>query len=504
MNKCILFAAILILFSLFESKAKIVFSPIDYGIYETESPIQRYYCLYKCHYDALVNDGIVSYKGISKLYIEVPKDFNPIPLSSETDFANVHLIIKNNCKNCYLFQMIEAVIKTNIKPKSLQKGYLNEKLPLGIHMLIIEDKKPWVNNRKGYQYGFFRKDILLIEDGIVKNNPIQSYSTPESEPECIIVTPSTERKFIGNLNFERANGSGYMTFLFNIENQYNLEISGIKVRTPYGTSLYGDALITISNSALVNLNNITIDGTYSMENKFGYGLNLNNIYKLSVCALVANAKWGIFGTNNLQEVELSDCNINRFDIHCYGKNVRFKNCTFVNLYNQFSSIYGSIKFYGCRFKNVVPCLIESSFNAYTPFDISFYDCIFELDKSRNYIIDLFGLPCAINSRKELSNKALPNVELRNCTLNLSEDAESLIIFNVGTNEYSDKLDYLSKIKIINSLINKEATLIISNIPIKTKNILKVSIIRMKIGPNGKKKNYRFYEDGELNSKLLLN
>ena len=223
-----------------------------------------------------------------------------------------------------------------------------------------------------------------------------------------------------NLKFVRTDKSKHKTFLLAVENQANVELSNIHIITPESNK-NDDAAIQITNSAMVELNDITIEGTYSQKNKWGYGVKLDNIYDLRIDRMYARANWGVFGTNNINKATLRNCDINRFDIHCYGRDVRCYNCKFTDLYNQFSSVYGDVYFENCTFTNFIPMLIESSYNAYTPFDLTFKSCTFNLTASKNYLMTLSGLEAAHNSRPELSRKALPNITIKNCTVNLADD-----------------------------------------------------------------------------------
>ena len=79
----------------------------------------------------------------------------------------------------------------------------------------------------------------------------------------------------------------------------------------------------------------------------------------------------MFGNNNVNKAMLQNCDINRFDIHCYGKDVSFEKCSFVDFYNQFSSVYCELYFRSCTFTSFFPILMEYSYNAYTGFDLVF-------------------------------------------------------------------------------------------------------------------------------------
>ena len=73
----------------------------------------------------------------------------------------------------------------------------------------------------------------------------------------------------------------------------------------------------------------------------------------------------MFGNNNINTALIENSEINRFDIHCYGRDISFKDVVFVNLYNQFSSTFGTIRFDRCTFRHFTPVLYEASYNSYT-------------------------------------------------------------------------------------------------------------------------------------------
>lgn len=127
-------------------------------------------------------------------------------------------------------------------------------------------------------------------------------------------------------------------------------------------------------------NRFDTDGNYSTINQYGYGIYLNNVYQTSISNMTAKAQWGIFGSTNVNTLTLSNSHINRFDIHCLGKNILMKNCSFrntlnkQNTYNQFSSMQGYVEFDSCSFIQFRPVLIETSYNTYTKFDLILNDC----------------------------------------------------------------------------------------------------------------------------------
>jgi hypothetical protein len=85
---------------------------------------------------------------------------------------------------------------------------------------------------------------------------------------------------------------------------------------------------------------------------------------------------------------IEDSKINRFDIHCYGRDIAFKNVEFFDLYNQYSSVFGTISHDHCTFTNFVPVLNGGSYNAFVGHDIVFNDCVFNATEKKNCFIKL--------------------------------------------------------------------------------------------------------------------
>lgn len=441
-------------------------SPLSFGLAEAKTGVERYKVLERCHKDAVKKNAPISYSGIESLDIEIPAGAASIPLPDEVDFAGVQMNVLNTQKNFVLFVSTNSATPIQVTKASIDSGNFKGSVELskGRYLLIIEDGNPWVENRKGYSYGAVRKDVLVVEDAVAKNSVTYPYNNSHSSPK-VSATPVGRPKAYRNLKFRREAESTKITYLLSISNAYDVSISNITVTTPQDNEFYGDAAIQIHNSAKVKMCDVRIDGTYSQTNHYGYGINLENVSFYTGERLYARARWGVFGSNNVNGAVLRDCDINRFDIHCYGRDVRCYGCKFTDMYNQFSSVFGYVRFEKCTFTNTIPVLMESSYNAYTPFDLTFKNCTFNLTAKRNYLVTLFGLEEAHNSRPELSHKALPNITIKNCAVNLADDVKKWYIVETGKVAYKEPLDYISRIEIKGLKINDKVnyTVFSSNI-----------------------------------------
>lgn len=431
-------------------------TPLEFGVLDAKDPIDCYNALQRCHSDALKYGYGISYKGIDTLRIEIPSDALPLPLTGDVDFGNVTIIVENKQNDCFLFRMTTQMMPISVSGNDIDNGNFRSHsiLKSGFYLLVVEDEEPWCS-RKGYDSKVKRKDVFFINCGYASIRPIMSYSSICSKPVAKYCPTDTEKKTIKNLRFVRTKSSLFETYCFSIVNQYNVELKEINIITPENDEKFADKAIYLENCVDVTLNDIHINGTYSQRRKFGYGICLMNISDLKVNRMFGRGNWGIFGTHCLNKVSLNDCDINRFDIHCYGRDVRAYRCKFSQLYNQFSSVFGTIEFSKCEFVNFRPVLIESSYNAYTPFNLVWKNCVFHLDKEHNFLMTLFGVPEAYNERPELRRKSLPNITMKNCRVILDDEVTIWYLVQTGGVNYKDSFDGITNITINGLTVENE-------------------------------------------------
>lgn len=458
-------------------------NPINYGILNAKTGIERYNILLKVHKDAVEKNTGVTYDGISVLEIEVPENATSIPLSYYTDFANVEFLVKNNSTTLFLFSMRGKANRIKIDKQCLKKYDFRTESMLqhGNKILIIEDDNPWIKQRIGYEVGVIRKDVLYLKNGKATNLPVQPYTTEASNPSFSWFYASDCPKIVKNIVFNRSKDSSKQTRLLYVCNNDNVIIRNISITTPC-SGMYADQAISLENCSNVICEDLIIEGTYSKSNKYGYGIWMDNVWNSSFIRVKGDAEWGIFGTYNVSKVILEDCEVNRFDIHCYGKDVTCKGCVFRRLYNQFSSLFGNVVFKDCEFDNFIPFLVESSFNSYTPFNLAWENCRFNLDKKHNYLITLFGVPGERNERPEISTKCLPNIRMNNCNIRLTDDVDTFYVVWTGGVKWEEPFDYISKITIRGLSISgkKNTSLLLFSEDLRLANRIRTRV-RYKIG-----------------------
>lgn len=430
-------------------------NPLDYGLRTAKTGEERYYALKRCHEDAVKNGYNISYKGIGEIQISVPKDAVILPLPDVTDFAGVRIMMDNKTKNFRMFQLLGSCeLIDGVTGKIIDWGDFTsiEKLATGLKFVYLQDENPWINTRLGYKSTavYKRKDIIVVKNGKAQNKPIMPYDNVQSKPKVWYSIVTGHKKVIKNLEFVRTATSTFISSPLALRFEYNVEINNISVVTPKESKInQGDGCFIVEDCARITMNDIKIDGTYSTSRLTGYGVRLLNVYDIRINRMNAHGGWGIFGNYNVNKATLRDCDINRFDIHYYGRNIRSIGCIYRDLYNQFASVYGEVSFKNCEFINTIPVLMESSFNAYTPFDLIWQNCTFHLSKQKNYLMTLFGVPQPYNDRPELRRKSLPNITIKNCRVNLDDDVEKWQVVRTQGVAYKDSFDYISDVKIQN-------------------------------------------------------
>lgn len=220
---------------------------------------------------------------------------------------------------------------------------------------------------------------------------------------------------------------------------------------------------------------------------------MNNIWNHTAHNVTATGNWGVYGTNNINKALIEDCDLNRFDIHCYGRDVTSRNCVYRNLYNQFSSAYGDIRYEECLFIGFVPYLNAGSYNAYTPVSVVFDKCTFNLVQQANKttsIAKITGLDSEPNNRLELAKKALPNFSFKNCTINIDQNVKRGYFFNFGPVKNLKPLGNISSITMKNITINGEAAFDISTVAFDTEKPLNINFNKVYKVNGSKKEKYQ--------------
>lgn len=424
-------------------------NPRNYGLNRAKTGEERYYVLLRAHQEAKRVGRGVTYKGIKRIDLTIPPNAKSIPLGQYTDFAGVTLNVLNNHNRVALFKLFNESKQIKIPPSIIDNGDFSRipELNKGRYLLTVRDKNPWVKERIGYGYSFYRSDAMIVVDGIAQNRPVMPYDNRSSSPECFYCPVEDKTSIIENLKFIRDSKSTKIACLLDISMVENVRIDNITIYTPAGHDMYSDEIIKISNSYNIVLKNIYARGSYSQKDHYGYVFGANNVYGMKVINVDAFADWGVFGNNNIQNVILENCRLNRFDIHCYGRDIVCRKCKFEGLYNHFSSTYGEIRFEDCSFIDFLPYLNAGSYNAFVPVDVIFDRCKFYLSKDKNSIVRMSGLIEEVNSRPELAVKCMPNVKIVDCKLDVIDDIDVWYVIHPGGIRYKEPIGHIDNIDV---------------------------------------------------------
>lgn len=427
-------------------------SPFDYGLREATSGMGRYFALYNAHVAALQQGVEVDYSGIDTLELELPPSWKSIPLGPHTDFKGLVLYVTNHAHHGALFALTQGASSLSVFKDEVDSLDFSDipQLAQGWHLLILNDKTPWTE-RRGFGYMQYRADLIVVHDGLGLNSPVMPWSTDSTRLSASYVTVDTNQKVFRNLTMHRAKGCSFRTNLIAVSGQYNVLIEHVRVTTPK-SKMIADGIFSISNSARVTLDGIEVEGTYSGKGRpdvYGYAFSLNNLYDSHFHNIVAWGNWGVFGSNNLNRTHLSNCHVDRFDIHCYGRDVLLENCTFEGRQTLLTSFYGKARFDYCYFKNYIPMRVRSSYNAYTPFDIEMHDCTWELSPRYHYLLRVNLLDTALNPRPELREKCWPNIYVDRLTIVVPLTVGKVYVIDPCDNraDLKREIGYISEVKL---------------------------------------------------------
>ncbi len=457
-------------------------SPIDMGLNKAQTGEERYNVLLLTHKMALQNGLYVDYSGITKIDLIIPKGAESIPLGAYNDFAGVVLNVTNNNQDLFLFTYANKSESVDVSNLEIDKGVFRRipQLKKGERLLAIEDQTPWIDNRKGYSYGHYRRDIMLLKKGKAQNKTVMPYGNNISKPICRLYELKDEVVTFSNITLNRSDNSTKKTFLCFFRGLDNLLLKSVVLNTPQN-DMVNDVAIQVLDATNVRFEDVRINGTYSKSNHSGYGISMNNIWNFYAYHLYGNGKWGVFGNNNINVATLEDCEINRFDIHCYGRDVTFSNVKFFKWYNQFSSVFGDIRFNDCVFKSFTPVLYEPSYNAINEHRISFNNCTFYADIDHNSLIKVGAINTERNSRPELNKKCWPQLFVENLkVISTSWKVSDLFLFNTSTVEKGAMLDTLAPIVIngieVNYLEKSDPIKVsVSNMEVESRGDVKVEV-----------------------------
>lgn len=421
-----------------------------------------------------------------------------VKLGKKTDFNHQTFIISNtdsNLNNIFLFELSNeaASLGNRVSRKDVDSGKYHhiEELSNNLVLLYIADNHFWTYREAPNDTGNkYRKDILLIENGVSKNDPIAPYLTNGTKLSCYYCNTSSDQKSIKNLHVKRIRGNSsqmeQVTNLIKVNYQNNVLFENIFVEfyDGYGECYKNaDRCFLITNSTNVFFKDVSIFGTYSFLNSYGYAISLDNVWNCIFDNLTGFGNWGVFGNNNVQKVFLKDCHLNRFDIHLYGADINSKNCLYeaatrdsltrayrhamndpsaqitiessfsdtnANRINRFDNLYGEVVYDSCTFNDFYPFKVDSSYKIYTGCNVVFNECTINVGLNANSIVFFDSFNSLNSGRPENWERAWPNVFLNNTILKrldtTSTELINFFIFKSNDHYYSNgQIEYLTMI-----------------------------------------------------------
>ena len=429
-----------------------------------------YKAIRNIHIQAKAAGDSIDYPGGSTLNITVCLDdfgnAQEIPLSDNVNFRGCTFYVTNNTgKEFNLFSLKQnsdpntvTLNKEQLRRNATVYGSNNE-LDSTPKLIIVEDQAQWTTRTEYDENNvlvttpFYRKDVLYVVGNIVQNNPITTYNNSQSSPLCKYINVNTNQKSFRSIIFRRTEASNALTNLITIKNQYNVLLDSVITITPEqypDNGIYHDRCINIEDSAKIILNSVVFNHTYSAIYHWGYGISIYNVWDTSITNLTAcNPAKGVMGNENVNELTVENSNLNRVDVHCYGRDITCINCTFQNtsntfhIYNRVSSFYGSLTYNNCTFNNFLPLRIDSAYNAFTPFDLIFENCTLNVASNHKSLVNTMTMVSTLNPRPELQAKCLPKIIITNMHLNIPSTVTDFCFIKLLNNDYTGSIHYMN-------------------------------------------------------------
>lgn len=421
-------------------------SPYSMGLKDAKNGIERYWVLYNTHKEASERGVQVDYKDIDSLSIEIPKDAKPIPISKSCDFKGLRIHVINKELNLFLFEISQDAEDIVVNKQMIDNGDFTTipQLSQGEKLLFVKDLTPWVKQRQFFEYGATRRESLYLKNGKALNRVIMPYNNPQSDPRCSFVSVDGKERVVSNLIFRRDSSSTHKTYLVKVFNQNGISFNNITTYTPQNDTLYGDCIYWIENCANIKLKNCTINGSYSQKRAYGYGIYMDNVYNSTFKNLKSETNWGVFCTRSMNQVFLKGCSVNRFDTHCYGRDVTCKDCYFYDRECSYTSFYGTVSYKRCIFDDCLPFHIDYTYDVYTPFRAEMKNCVFRPSKKHDSLI--FGEYLLekdnYDRREELIKNQWPSIFIKGLKIETADSSlQDVYLIKFLKNDYAKNVAF---------------------------------------------------------------
>ncbi len=465
-------------------------SPLDYGLVEATTGEARYEALYNAHCAAVALGLPLEYSGVGTVELTVSSASKAIPLPPQTDFKGTVFKVRNNAKKCFLFSLEKVFSRVAVSGAQIDAADYSSvpALASGLHLLRIQDDVHWVDDREGFDHPADRADVVLVRDGVGSNGPVASYDTPATRINAEYCAADEVQKSVCNVTLIRDAASTQNVNLLSVRGINNLYLSNIRVETPSGTGIFGDTAVDIRHCTNILCEDMTFDGLYCDDHESGYGLSLNNTWNAMFRRIHSHNRWAAFGCNNMQDSYLEDSDVERFDIHCYGRNITIRNSTLTGKGLPCSSIFGTILCENVTFNDCFTYSMRTEYNAFTPFDIVLKNCELYAG-SQHALVNIGKVDAKINPRPELVKKNWPNLEVDGMTVHLIVGASSFSLFHLSDmQKYPDPLGHVSSIKVkdLNYVYktNSPVRTYVVYFPISVENPCKVEFDHVNFLPEG--------------------
>lgn len=428
---------------------------------------------------------VVYPRGIC-IAVTIPAGATPIPLTRHTDFDGCTFQVENTSvdklflfsldrradlqddETVYFDKFAGAARRVNVSGEMIDGGDFSSipALAKGHRLLYVYDPKVWSIGGVSGTLEVYRRDIIYIVNGRAQNMPIRPYSESKGLVCLYDDVEQGRNPSFEHLFFSRTATSSKRTFLLKACGQVGLQVRDVCINTPEeDTALSirpeyeGDQCLYIRHSVNTLLEDVRVNGTYSAEHRYGYGMRFINMANTSLRNVQGDGAWGVQCGFYLNTVTLDGCTLNRFDCHCYCADFTYRHCVFQtdtarysseNCSCQVSCASGYMQFAHCRFVKARPMIVNPMYSGgFSGFELSYLDCAFDVLPRYNYLVE------GLRFDDTEASRSLPNLYMRDCVINAPDGTEAgryyLYHFNNQGNEdlYHNTVEYLDIVSLDN-------------------------------------------------------
>lgn len=303
------------------------------------------------------NSGTIFKHGTDVIHVKYDMDLSGSTILVTNDNCYSMYLILNDDEKLYTYTT--KINKSYLKQGTCHFPMEDNSLPSNCVLHIIDNNAWSTRNDAGNIYEDFRKELMFhnvfgicsgdltfgFDDENTDLKVSYSYYNPKrlTIVGCKVRLETTPNVTIGTFNCKRHNTHIKDIFIDpkpnSIGNDNHFKNSVIKFEDCY-------------NVEVSNISGINIAGKEATKQGSGYSIRFVNCYKATIRDCNINGLWGATAMNNVKDVYIENCILNRVDVHNYFSNLFIQGTTIYDWGVNIGCGTGILSFNNCKFVNL--------------------------------------------------------------------------------------------------------------------------------------------------------